>query len=359
MQNDGQLERIRLVEPQPGMPAQALPGLDQLLAHTKRGKYVFSGAVFAILAVIGVVALPDVGPGVAAMLIVGPGLLAYTSVRMLVVTSGMAGLAASSFTAVTVAPDGMRVTGTRVSLRLPDERWLVFRTTEPNRLLIAGLRRVWLLGPDARGRVCVLVPSGIRLHRARLSDAPASGSTLVEPAVREPLRPGDDPVLASTLRTAGRRLLITAGVFALIAATALWAGIDSAVRTHFRSTGLITAGFVLAFAMLFLAGQVLLVWSKQRNFLPANAGWFELRVSLAAPFVTNASGVSVLTGYATLPDNSVHTFRTARIDAALAANIAMTGQLWAIGPFQRGKPIPIGLPGYPLIGQVNLDVGNA
>jgi hypothetical protein len=268
----------------------------------------------------------------------------------------MVELATWPFTEVTAAPDGMRVDGSRLSLRLPDGRWLVFRTAEPNRLLIAGLRRVWLLGPDPRGRVCVLVPSGVRLHRARLSDAPASGSTPLEPVVREPQRPADDQVLASTLRTASRRVLITAGVFALIAATALWAGIDSAVRTHFRSAGLITAGFVLAFGMLLITGQLLVIWARQRKSLPADAGWFELRVNLSAPFVTSAAGITVLTGYATLPDNSVHSFRTAKMDAALAANIAVTGQLWAIGPFRRGKPIPVGLPGYPLMGQVTLDV---
>lgn len=359
MQNDDQLERVRLVEPQPGMPGHALPGLDQLLAQAKRGKYVFSAVVFAIFAVIGVVSLPFTGPGVTAMLVVGPGLLACTAIRMLVLTSGMVGLGNWPFTAVAAEPDGMRVAGSRLSLRLPDGRWLVFRTAEPNRLLIAGLRRVWLLGPDARGRVCVVVPSGVRLHRARLSDAPASGSAPLEPAVREPQRPADDQVLASTLRTARRRLLITAGVFALIAATGLWAGIDTAVRTHFRSGGLITAGFVMTFGMLWIAGQLLRSWFKHRNLLPADAGWFELRVNLSAPFTTSAAGVSVLAGYATLPDNSVHTFRTARIDAALAANIAVTGQLWAIGPFRRGKPIPIGLPGYPLVGQITLDVGNA
>jgi len=356
VQNDDQLERVRLVEPQPGWAAHSLPGLDQLLTQTKRGKYVFSAAVFAIIAVIGAVSLPYTGPGVTAMLVVGPGLLAYTAVRMLMVTSGMVELATWPFTEVTVLPDGMRVAGSRLSLLLPDGRWLVFRTAEPNRLLIAGLRRVWLLGPDARGRVCVLVPSGVRLHRARLSDAPASGSTPLEPVVREPQRPADDQVLAATLRAARRRLLITAGVFALIAATGLWAGIDSAVRTHFRSAGLITAGFVMTFGMLWITGQLLWTWSKHRNLLPANAGWFELRASLSGPFVTSAAGISVLAGHATLPDNSVHSFRTAKIDAALATNIAVTGQLWAIGPFQRGKPIPIGLPGYPLIGQVTLDV---
>jgi len=356
VQNDGQLERVRLVEPHPGIPANQLPGLDQLLARTRRGKFVYTAVVFGIITGIGVASAPYAGPGLASMLTFGPALMASVSIRVLVATAGMAEAATRPFTLVDVAPDGMRVAGRAVGLQLPDHRWLTLRTGEPNRLLIAGIRRVWLLGPDARGRAFVLVPGNVRLHTARLRDAPPSDSEPVPPAQRTPLRPNEDPILVGHLRATSRRLLVIVGVFLLIAATSLWAGFDTAIRSHLRAAGEMTAGFVLAFAMLLIAGQILVAWFKQRKLLPADAGWFELRVSLSAPFSTTGAGITVLTGYATLPDNSVHSFRTAKIDAALAANIAVTGQLWAIGPFRRGKPIAIGLPGYPLFGQVTLDV---
>ncbi len=355
MQQDDQLDRVRLVEPQPGMPADQLPGLDQLLARTKRGKYFFSAVCFGILVAIGIATAGSIGPGLATLMIVGPAVMVYVSVRVLVATTGMAGLVKSPFTRVDIAPDGMRAAGKRVALQLPDGRWLVCRLGEPNRLLIAGLRRVWLLGPDARGRVVVLVPGNIRLTTARIRDTPPERSEPVPPAPRVPLRPAEDPVLLAHLKAVDRRVLIPAGVTLAIGAIALWAGVDSAIRSHLRSVGGMTAGFVFAFVMLLLTGQLVTVWFKQRKLLPPDAGWFELRVNLAAPLFVTAGGIATLTGYATLPDHSVHTFR-ARIDAALATNIAVTGQLWAIGPFRPGKPISAGLPGYPLIGQLQLGV---
>jgi len=50
------------------------------------------------------------------------------------------------FRQVDIAADGLVVAGRTVGVRLPDGRWLRIRLGEAFRLLLAGHRRVWLLG---------------------------------------------------------------------------------------------------------------------------------------------------------------------------------------------------------------------
>jgi hypothetical protein len=348
---DARLNRVRLLEPQPGMPARAMPGLGQLLPRRNPlARRLILPGLLVPLGVLRLVLGPGYGYG--AMLLAVAALIAFNGFRVARATAGLADLADAVFIPLALAPDGLLVAGSKVSLRLENGQWLVTRMTRQYRMLLAGTRRCWALGPDGEGRVFLQLPGSYRVHAARLRNEPASGSQLLAPILREPLPPGGDPVLAAHRRWSAGFILKTAVAYAGIAGTAFWAltDLDSAGGEFFRNAAFGVSAGAIAGGTGASVGMLLVAAVKAAWPIPPESTWLELTVRHLDPYQLTQAGTSRMTGQAALPDGRIVAFKTARIDGSLAVTAAATGQLWAITPVRFGKYVKIGLPGYPVLG---------
>ncbi|WP_372667690.1 hypothetical protein [Amycolatopsis kentuckyensis] len=245
-----------------------------------------------------------------------------------------------AFRQVDIAADGLVAAGRTVGVRLPDGRWLRVRLDEAYRLLVAGHRRVWLLG---RGpKVFVGFSGVVRVRRARIHDAPPAGAV----AVAAPAWSGSprlDPVLSAHRRQIARELRATAAFLLVLAGFALW------VRLDFPAVGWVAWPFA-AGALLSASAAVLRSFAHGRP-LPAEH-WTELRAVLDGPVrMTRRGGAARVSGLTMLADGTVVGFRLPKADPSMAANIAATGRLWIAGVPKPGAA-KTGVPGYPVLGTV-------
>ncbi|MEU8630791.1 hypothetical protein AB0C38_01385 [Amycolatopsis sp. NPDC048633] len=244
-----------------------------------------------------------------------------------------------AFRRVDITADGLVAAGRTVGVRLPDGRWLRVRLDEAHRLLVAGHRRVWLLG---RGpKVFVGFSGVVRLRRARILDAPPWAAV----AVPEPAgswSPRLDPVLTAHRRQIARELRATAVFLLVLAGFAGW------VRLDFPVMGWIAWAFA-AGALLGALVTALRSVTYQRP-LPADH-WTELRAVLDGPVRMGRHGAARLSGLTMLADGQVIGFRLPKADPSMAANIAATGRLWIAGVPRPGAA-KTGVPGYPVLGTV-------
>ncbi|MCR6486308.1 hypothetical protein M8542_26120 [Amycolatopsis sp. OK19-0408] len=247
-----------------------------------------------------------------------------------------------AFRQVDITDGGLVAAGRTVGIRLPDGRWLRVRLDEAYRLLLAGHRRVWLLG---RGpKVFVGFSGVVRVRRARIFDAPPAGAA----AVSAPVWSGSprlDPVLTAHRRQLARELRATAAVLLVLAGFALWALLD------FPAVGWLAWPFAAGVLLNALAAAL-------RSFaharpLPAEH-WTELRAVLDGPVrMSRRGGAARLSGLTMLADGTVVGFRLPKADPSMAANIAATGRLWIVGVPRPGS-VKTGVPGYPVLGTVRL-----
>jgi hypothetical protein len=244
-----------------------------------------------------------------------------------------------AFRRVDLTDDALVAAGRTVGLRLPDGRWLRVRLDEAHRLLVAGHRRVWLLG---RGpKVFVGFSGVVRLRRARIHDAPPAGAVAVpEPAGSA--SPRLDPVLTAHRREIAREQRATAAFLLVLAGFASW------VRLDFPIMGWVAWTFA-AGALLGALVTTLRALAYRRP-LPADH-WTELRAVLDGPVRMGRHGTARLSGLTMLADGTVIAFRLPRADPSMAANIAATGRLWIAGVPRPGAA-KTGVPGYPVLGTV-------
>jgi hypothetical protein len=243
------------------------------------------------------------------------------------------------FRQVDIVPDGLVAAGRAVGVRLPDGRWLRVRLDEAYRLLLAGHRRVWLLG---RGpKVFVGFSGVVRVRRARILDAPPSGAVAVAPVVASG-SPRLDPVLAAHRRRIARELRAMAAFLLVLAGFAVWVRFDFPVTKWAALT--ITAGALLSALVTALRAVA------YRRPLPADH-WTELRAVLDGPVRMGRHGAARLSGLTMLADGTVVGFRLHKADPSMAANIAATGRLWIAGVPRPGAA-KTGVPGYPVLGTV-------
>ncbi|MEU7787132.1 hypothetical protein [Amycolatopsis sp. NPDC049159] len=244
-----------------------------------------------------------------------------------------------AFRQVDVTADGLVVAGRTVGVRLPDGRWLRVRLDEAHRLLLAGHRRVWLLG---RGPKVFVGFSGlVRVRRARVHETPPPGAV----AVLAPAGSGSprlDPVLTAHRRQLARELRTTAAFLLVLAGFALW------VRLDFPVMGWIAWAFAAGALLGALATGLRSL--AHRRPLPADH-WTELRAVLDGPVRMGRRGSARLSGLTMLADGTVVAFRLPKADPSMAANIAATGRLWIAGVPRPGAA-RTGLPGYPVLGTV-------
>ncbi|MGW3998047.1 hypothetical protein ACWEF6_31540 [Amycolatopsis sp. NPDC004772] len=332
-------ERVRAFELDPAMPSGALPIFGEYL--DRLGRDTANQRLVAAFFVVFGFAQFFAGAGVA--LPVGTFALAgaieawwlHRARAHLPETR----LKREAFRQVDIAAGGLVAAGRTVGVRLPDGRWLRVRLDEAHRLLVAGHRRVWLLG---RGpKVFVGFSGVVRVRRARIHGSPPPGAVPVpEPAGSR--SPRLDPVLAAHRRQLARDLRTTAAFLLVLAGFAVWVALD------FPVVGWLAwpcgAGALL--------GALAAVWRAitYRRPLPADH-WTELRAVLDGPVRMTRHGAARLSGLTMLADGRVVRFRLPKVDPSMAANIAATGRLWIAGAPHPGAA-KTGLPGYPVLGTV-------
>ncbi|MDQ7803952.1 hypothetical protein Q5425_09415 [Amycolatopsis sp. A133] len=332
-------ERVRAFELDPAMPSGALPifgeYLDRLGRDTVNRRLV--AGFFVVFGVAQFVA----GAGVALALgtfVLAGSIEAWWLYRAYVRVPETR-LKREAFRQVDITAGGLVAAGRTVGVRLPDGRWLRVRLDEAHRLLVAGHRRVWLLG---RGpKVFVGFPGVVRVRRARIHDTPPPGAS----PVPEPAGSGSprlDPVLTAHRRQIARDLRATAAFLLVLALFAGWVGLD------FPAVGWIawTSG---AGALLGALAAVLRSLALARPL--AADHWTELRAVPDGPVRMGRHGAARLSGLTMLADGRVVPFRLPKADPSMAANIAATGRLWIAGAPKPGAA-KTGLPGYPVLGTV-------
>jgi len=252
------------------------------------------------------------------------------------------------FRQVDIAADGLVVAGRTVGVRLPDGRWLRIRLGEAFRLLLAGHRRVWLLGSGPK--VFAGFPGVVSLRRARVCDGPPANAVVVPPAAWQSGSPRLDPVLAAHRRRIARGLRATAAFLLAAAAFATWVRHDFPTGDHV--TGFVT-WLSTGCAVAALVGAAVAVTRSlaYRRPLPEDH-WTELRAVLDGPVRMGRRGAARLSGLTMLADGRVIAFRMRKADPSMAANVAATGRLWIAGVPRQGRSAKTGVPGYPVLGTV-------
>ncbi|SFW51701.1 hypothetical protein [Amycolatopsis australiensis] len=331
-------ERVRAFELDPAMPSGALPIFGEYLDRI--GRNAADRRLLSWFFLLFGVAQFFTGAGV--VLPVGILALAGSAEAMwwyrAYVGVPETRLKREAFRQVDIAADGLVAAGRTVGVRLPDGRWLRIRLDEPYRLLLAGHRRVWLLG---RGpKVFVGFSGVVRVRRGRIFATPPAGAVAVPPATGAGT-PRLDPVLTAHRRRIARDLRAAAAFLLVLAGFAVW------VRHDFPATGWIAwtcAGGALLTALV----------AATRSFAygrPLAADhWTELRAVLDGPVRMGRRGAR-LSGLTMLADGTVVGFRMVKADPSMAANIATTGRLWIAG-IPRPGGATAGVPGYPVLGTV-------
>ncbi|MEU4254358.1 hypothetical protein AB0F15_43900 [Amycolatopsis sp. NPDC026612] len=340
--------RVRVHEPVPYVPSGAEPQFTGYVRELTKATVVRIGLSGALLA-FGVVLVLTEQPGNVLpyfyFAIFGSSLAMWCYVLSLY--RRVRHLSGEPYHRLDVAPDGLLVKGMRVSVRLPDGRWLRTRLPDAPRVQLAGERRLWVLGTGRR--VFVRVPGAMWLRTARIEATPTPGATPVELVSRDPTPPRRDPVLAALRASQIRRLIVSGVTFSVLGAAGL--GVVSAVPLDSgRLADSAAVGGVAGAGGVFLMLGLLMFVSIVRVRRPITEDvWVELRIALDAPFVPRARGLVRLTGWALHPDGRQLRFRLTA-DVSLATNVAQTGQLWLRGHLRPGKPAKAGLPGYPCAG---------
>ncbi|WP_410607390.1 hypothetical protein [Amycolatopsis sp. lyj-109] len=332
-------ERVRAFELDPAMPSGALPIFGEYLDRI--GRDLANQRLVAGFFLVFGIAQFFAGAGVAlpvGTLALAGAIEAWWLHRAHAHVPGTR-LKREAFRQVDITADGLVAAGRTVGVRLPDGRWLRVRLDEAHRLLVAGHRRVWLLG---RGPKLFVGFSGVvRLRRARIHDGPPPGAMpVVAPAGSG--SPRLDPVLTAHRRQIARDLRATTAFLLVLAGFAGWVGLDFPVASWVAWT--FGAGTLLGACVTALRAIA------YRRPLPADH-WTELRVVLDGPVRMSRSGAARLSGLTMLADGRVVPFRLPKADPSMAANIAATGRLWIAGVPRPGAA-STGLPGYPVLGTV-------
>jgi len=345
-------DRVRVHEPVPNVPSGAeplFPGYVRQLTNATILRMGLSGVLLAFGVLLALTERPGSALPYFYFAVFGTSLAMWSYV--LSVYQRVRRLFGEPYRRLDVAPDGLLVKGSRVSVRLPDGRWLRTRLPDGPRVQLAGERRLWVLGAGLR--VFVRPPGAMWLRAGRIEDTPISGATPVELVSRRPTQPRQDPVLAAHRAFQVRRMVVFGVTFLALGAAGF--AVTATVRFDPDAiTGPAAVGGIAGGSAVFVLLGLLMLVGFLRIRRPITEDiWVELRVALDTPFVPRTRGLARLTGWALHPDGRQTRFRLVA-DVSLAANLAATGQLWLLGYPRPGKPAKAGVPGYPCVGSFRL-----
>ncbi|MET7990691.1 hypothetical protein ABZU76_07250 [Amycolatopsis sp. NPDC005232] len=342
---------IPVWEPEPGVPAASLPPFGDLYAKARRT--AAAQVLFGALITVAGLALLFAGASVPASIFV-----AFLGCRILLnwvpaVVSGIGTKPGPTevFEAMPVDPDGLVARRSHVGVRLPDGLWLRVQLPPGVRVQLAGQRRLWLL---RRGdRVHVVVPGIVLVWKGRLVSAPVSGAKHLPVVPRDVVAPCEDPVLSADRRAKVPMMLIMVLLNVISVGLAVWTVVglkaDVVARTaaaDFAAPGGAAVAVLGVFAALhaLTCAITLLKLLRPRS----ERSWTELPV-LDRQITFSGSYRAVLKGHVRLPDGSVAGFRTSKVFASLALDVAASDRLWTLGAARLGV-VAVGVPGYPVIG---------
>jgi hypothetical protein len=345
-------ERVRVFEPEPGWTLGGHPMLNGLLEvgrrRVRRNLVVFPPVIAVGVAVallegqlFGVLPLVLIG----GLGLAGWGLQLFAYFYSIRPTYGLRN--APFFEA---RPDEILVSGRKVSFRVPGDRWLVVKLGPAQRVLLARVRRMWLVGPDAVGRVGMLLPGMVNGAGGRLRAEPAPGSVALAALSREPVAPKDDPVLAAYFRSVARRNVISTVVLFATAGYLVWsfAGLQAPDDAGDFAVGLLL-GLAGAIVVLGCWSLVVLYRLNQAITVP---NWTELGIRLDSGIQTNGGIIANAAGRVLLPDGREVAVTLGRVNVSLLLTVETTGRLWVLGTPRPGNRAYAGLPGYPLVSVV-------
>jgi hypothetical protein len=341
-------ERVRAFEFDPAMPSGALPIFGEYLDRIGRTitNQRLAGWPFVLLGVSQF--FTGTGVAIPVFLIVLFGFFQVFWLYRGRVWVPEKRLKRERFRRVDVAADGLVAAGRTVGVRLPDGRWLRIRLDEAFRLLLAGDRRVWLLGSGPK--VFVGFPGVVRVRRARIHDAPPARAVAVPPTAWS-ASPRLDPVLVAHRRRHARELGEATAFLLALAGFATWVRLDFPAGDG--ATGFVVPAFT-AVAVFALVAAIAVATRSVVYLGPQPADhWTELRAVPDGPVRLSPHGSARVSGLTMLADGRVVPFRIHDGDPSMAANVAATGRLWIAGVPRPGRSAA-GVPGYPVLGTVRL-----
>ena len=336
--------RVRVFEPDPAAPSGALPIFGESL--DKLGKRITRGITTSVVMILlgAMVFFTSAGP---ALPVTTTGLFVCLLVFWIycwVTGVPPARLKRTPFRLLDLGEGDLVIAGKTVGIRLPDDRWLHIWLPRAWRLQLAGQRRIWLLGDG--DRVFTVLPGSLSVQRGRVLDAPPRGAVPLPPVSREPTSPRDDVVLGAHRRFLSRTQLVVSAVFEFFGVLML------ALQLAFPDSD--TVIILALVVMLILGGLVVAKFGVDFGKPLAADNWTELRLVPDGPMRINAQGLARLSGWTMLADGREIGVRIVKVDPSMAANIAVTGQLWVAGMPQPGRTAVIGVPGYPVTGKARL-----
>ncbi|GAB3705040.1 hypothetical protein GCM10027598_05760 [Amycolatopsis oliviviridis] len=254
------------------------------------------------------------------------------------------------FRELSLPPEGLFAVGAKVYFRLPgaEVSWAETRLPKPARLQLTAQRRVWLLGPDEKGRRFLQLPGVLWPHRVRTVSALPGGAARLD-AVEQRRVPLEEDVV---LRAHRRR--VVGGIRSWFVAVAVTLTLFMALQIVAISEGSINdaAGIIL----VGVASMVLpiLAFDAVKGMLKPLplGGWTELVAVPHRPPLVGASGLATLACRVQWPNGWWSDVYLSKVDPALVANIWATQRLWIIGEPFRGATTFAGVPGHAVLGRV-------
>jgi len=228
-----------------------------------------------------------------------------------------------------------------IHLRVPRAR-LVFRQ------IAARSGRVWLCGPDERGRVMVRVDGISAGAIAKVCKNAPRDRTPVTPVRPASQRPIDEPVLAWLVRRQSRAFVISVVASGMLV---LGGVLIVALDADPSSIGLFPLVYGLLMLGLVISGRRRV---RQAPDLIARVGsWTPVPVRLDA-WQANGRVFGPARGAIWLPDGSAARLSVPRASIDLVANVQASHTLWIAGEPARDSVVAVGVPGYPIIGLARL-----
>ncbi|RSN37024.1 hypothetical protein DMC61_02840 [Amycolatopsis sp. WAC 04169] len=257
------------------------------------------------------------------------------------------------FRELSLPPEGLFADGTKVHFRLPDAdaAWAETRLPKAARLQLQAQRRVWLLGPDKKGRRFLQLPGVLWPHRMKVVPDVPGGAVRQGPVEQRVVPPEEDRVLIAHRQRIVRwiRALFAAAVLVFIALAV--AQVAAVVEDVTR----VGSGI----AVLTIHSIVFLVWGTEavKGMLrPLPRGkWTELVAVPHRPPQIGGTGLATLACRVQWPNGWWSDLFLSKVDPALAADIFVTQRIWILGEPFRGATTFAGVPGHAVLGRVRFN----